>query len=1163
MSNHSKQYLDFNGLSTYHEGTKILHGYYNSSNGNFYKESTYTTLISPQEKRLYIDLGSDIIYEYKNNAYVALTGTGSYNNLSNKPSINNVSLSGNKSLNDLGVASEDSVEIEEFNNKTPYIYRKSAGGDRVYEKLIGGTIAWNQLVVASGSFSFDRDTQRARNLSTSNVIPVIGHKYFFSMNVVSENLTGSMYAQYGGNLGFTHGTGIKNAIYSASTATPNSVYVYMALDESSGAQATIKDVMVIDLTAMFGSTIADHIYSLEQATAGAGVVYFRQMFPNDYYAYDTGTLQSVNVASKKVVGFNQWDEEWEVGNISTSTGEPQNSSIYIRSKNFCACIGGQTYYVKGTGQIVIYFYDADENYIEYQVSSTTIVSPINACFFKIRNNATTYNNDICINISNASKNGTYEPYEEHTYTFDSDLTLRGIPKLDASNNLYYDGDVYESDGTVTRRYGIVDLGTVNWDKYTNSSKTYFRTSAQLPDAKKSDSPSTTHNLICSNYKEDSWSHVVDSSGYDGNICIGWLNNAYIAIYDSRYVDASAIDFKTAMSGVYLVYELNTPTTESADTYINPQIVDADGTEEFIDYMQSQSTRDVAVPVGHESKYIVFPEWLRNKYFNDLYDKAAGDHTHNSATTTNAGFMSSTDKTKLDGIATNATNVESSSTNGNIKINGTETTVYTHPAGTNPHGTTKSDVGLGNVGNFKAVSTVANQGLSSSEQTNARANIGAGTSSFSGNYDDLSNKPIIDTTVTESSSNLITSGAVYTAIDNLPNPMVFKGTLGSGGTITSLPTASSSNEGYTYKVITAGLYASQSAKVGDVFVSNGSSWVLIPAGDEDTDTWRNIKVNGTELLGTGISTGYVNFKNGNGITTSGSGHDVTIGHSNSITAGTAKGDDSKTLEFGGTFTIPSVTYDAQGHITAKGTTTMTMPANPNTDTKVTSSTNHYTPSTASGSDITKTASGATAAWSIDVVKGVTLNTDGKGHVTGMSVTSGKIPANPNTNTWRNIKINGTQQFSTATSSGALDLVDGIGTKAQYLSSTGTVRYNADLQSNVASALGATAMGSTANRQYAVGLDSNNNLSVNIPWTDTQVTQTATTTNANYEILFSKTADNTTRTEEARKANNLKFNPSTGNLQTTQLNGVTIGTEPKFTDTVTSVTYSAGILTITNS
>ena len=73
-------------------------------------------------------------------------------------------------------------------------------------------------------------------------------------------------------------------------------------------------------------------------------------------------------------------------------------------------------------------------------------------------------------------------------------------------------------------------------------------------------------------------------------------------------------------------------------------------------------------------------------------------------------------------------------------------------------------------------------------------------------------------------------------------------------------------------------------------------------------------------------------------------------------------------------------------------------------------------------------------------------------------------------------------------------------------------------------------------------------------NTNVKQTATTTSANYEVLFSATADNTTRTEGARKNSNLLFNPSTGNLQATQLNGVTIGSSPKFTDNNT--TYSAG-------
>lgn len=78
------------------------------------------------------------------------------------------------------------------------------------------------------------------------------------------------------------------------------------------------------------------------------------------------------------------------------------------------------------------------------------------------------------------------------------------------------------------------------------------------------------------------------------------------------------------------------------------------------------------------------------------------------------------------------------------------------------------------------------------------------------------------TVESGSTDVVTSGAVHKAINDLPAPMIYKGTLGTGGTITALPTASSSNEGFTYKVITASTYASQSAKVGDVFISNGSA-----------------------------------------------------------------------------------------------------------------------------------------------------------------------------------------------------------------------------------------------------------------------------------------------------------------------------------------------------
>ena len=90
--------------------------------------------------------------------------------------------------------------------------------------------------------------------------------------------------------------------------------------------------------------------------------------------------------------------------------------------------------------------------------------------------------------------------------------------------------------------------------------------------------------------------------------------------------------------------------------------------------------------------------------------------------------------------------------------------------------------------------------------------------------------------------------VAAEIAKIPSPMVFKGMLGTGGTITSLPTAAKNLTGHTYKVITAGTYASQAAKVGDLFICDSTpSWVWVPSGDEPSGTVTNIAT-GTGLTG---------------------------------------------------------------------------------------------------------------------------------------------------------------------------------------------------------------------------------------------------------------------------------------------------------------------------
>ena len=120
------------------------------------------------------------------------------------------------------------------------------------------------------------------------------------------------------------------------------------------------------------------------------------------------------------------------------------------------------------------------------------------------------------------------------------------------------------------------------------------------------------------------------------------------------------------------------------------------------------------------------------------------------------------------------------------------TAYDHSQLTsgNPHNVTKSDVGLGNVGNFKAVSTVASQGLTNTEKSNARANIGAGTS----------NLTIGTTSTTAAAGNHTHSASLATdtgtSAITLAHGGKYKLTAGGSSIIFTMP-ASDGNTTYTF------------------------------------------------------------------------------------------------------------------------------------------------------------------------------------------------------------------------------------------------------------------------------------------------------------------------------------------------------------------------------
>lgn len=150
------------------------------------------------------------------------------------------------------------------------------------------------------------------------------------------------------------------------------------------------------------------------------------------------------------------------------------------------------------------------------------------------------------------------------------------------------------------------------------------------------------------------------------------------------------------------------------------------------------------------------------------------------------------------------------------------------------------------------------------------------------------------------------------------------------------------KGDTYKAAESFIIGSGSSAVnvdtGDLIIYNGADvaagtagdttkWEVIPSGD-DIDTTYNLSLNGTTIqLNDEVKSdtaGAVAVKGADGISVKNDGG-LSIGHTNTVTAGSASGTKS-----GRQFTIPTINYDKYGHITGQGpATTIEFPADKDT------------------------------------------------------------------------------------------------------------------------------------------------------------------------------------------------------------------------------------------
>jgi hypothetical protein len=228
-------------------------------------------------------------------------------------------------------------------------------------------------------------------------------------------------------------------------------------------------------------------------------------------------------------------------------------------------------------------YDINKKFIEingwFGLSGESLFhTPPKAAYILFYVSTTTYNHDICLNLSHSGRrNGEYEAY------WDSELsvpvtTLTGKKDGEGSSVVVFPdglkrvGSVYDeikkvgNQTVAIKRVGSVDLGTLTWDKNVHR---FVATPSPAGMAE-----TWNNNIICSKYKVEGSMNTSDIY-----YAIGLSNGSIYVSEDSE----TAAAVKDKLDGVIAYYALATPEEYVLDDFDLPQhfYVDDWGTEEVV------------------------------------------------------------------------------------------------------------------------------------------------------------------------------------------------------------------------------------------------------------------------------------------------------------------------------------------------------------------------------------------------------------------------------------------------------------------------------------------------------------------------------------------------------------------------------------------------------
>lgn len=431
---------------------------------------------------------------------------------------------------------------------------KSIKDGRAYIKRIkGNSVVWNQLST----------TTELNESKTTESLPlgasiVQGHKYaiiyessnarlYFSTKIDGSNKVISS-SQDGKSLIFT-------SDYSATSAgSTNTGLWWIILSLNSATTYSAKNIRLIDLTKAFPNDW-QNINTIEEFNARVATLGV------DLNAYTEGQVIHCNTESIKSVGDNAWDEEWEDGYYDVNNGQKKPAENLYRSVNHFRILPNNEYYLRGTG-IRILYYDANMNYISYEIKSYGIVtSPPNACYASIFGEKIYYSTDIMVTLVHSGwKQDTdagYQPYWQDTLPlpiirkyFPDGMKLAGTAHDEIRFN--------KASGKweAVQRIGSVDMGTLDWYYAENASIGKLFTGHRISAVNIANR--VLH--VCAKYTPMKVSTIYAELDIDKIITIE--DGFQVRVRDSAYTDAAT--FKADMADVMLYYELAEPIVTELD-----------------------------------------------------------------------------------------------------------------------------------------------------------------------------------------------------------------------------------------------------------------------------------------------------------------------------------------------------------------------------------------------------------------------------------------------------------------------------------------------------------------------------------------------------------------------------------------------------------------------